>query len=62
MIVVIADDITGAAEVAGLGLRHGLTVELVIEGEWSTETDLLVIATDTRSKILAEALQELQIL
>jgi uncharacterized protein YgbK (DUF1537 family) len=62
MIVVIADDFTGAAEVAGLGLRHGLTVELDIEGVWSTGADLLVIATDTRSKILEEALKELQIL
>ena len=62
MIVVIADDFTGAAELAGLGLRHGLTVELDIEGVWSTGADLLVVATDTRSKILAEALQELQTL
>ena len=42
MIVVIADDFTGAAEVAGLGLMHGLSVELDIEGVWSSGADLLV--------------------
>ena len=62
MIAVVADDFTGAAEVAGLGLMHGLSVELDIEGIWSSQADLLVIATDTRSKMLDEALEELQIL
>jgi uncharacterized protein YgbK (DUF1537 family) len=60
MIVVVADDFTGAAEVAGLGLMHGLSVELDIEGVSSSGADLLVIATDTRSKMPEEAVVEIQ--
>jgi len=63
MIVVVADDFTGAAEVAGVGLSHGLTVELDMEGvESSSNADLLVIATDTRSKELNEAVTEVRAL
>jgi uncharacterized protein YgbK (DUF1537 family) len=62
MIIVVADDFTGAAEVAGLGLMHGLSVELDIEGVWSSGAELLVIATDTRSKPMEEAIGEVQVL
>ncbi len=48
MIAVIADDFTGAAEIGGIGLRHGLDV--VIESEAiQHQTDLLVINADTRA-------------
>lgn len=48
MIAVIADDLTGAAEIAGISLRHGYRV--VIETSVrSVDTDVLVIATDSRS-------------
>jgi len=56
MIVVIADDLTGAAELGGLGLRHGLTVEIVTDIDNLSQKDLLVIATDTRSMPQQEAL------
>src|ERR1700679_3796349 len=56
MIVVIADDLTGAAELGGLGLRHGLTVEIVTDIDKPSSKDLLVIATDTRSMPQQEAL------
>lgn len=49
MIAVIADDITGAAEIAGIGLRFGLKVSLVTQLETLPDCDLLVYATDTRS-------------
>src|SRR4030042_1674248 len=49
MIVVVADDFTGAAELCGIGLRYGLKVELETEIIDQTDADLLVIATDTRS-------------
>jgi uncharacterized protein YgbK (DUF1537 family) len=49
MIVVIADDITGAAELAGIGLRYGLDVLLSTAEETFPVTDLLVISTDSRS-------------
>jgi D-threonate/D-erythronate kinase len=49
MIAVIADDFTGAAEIGGIGLRHGLRVIIETEVNQPKDVDLLVIATDTRS-------------
>jgi len=50
MIIVIADDITGAAEMAGIALKHGLDTILTTETSIpETEPEVLVIATDTRS-------------
>jgi uncharacterized protein YgbK (DUF1537 family) len=49
MIAVIADDFTGAAEIGGIGLRHGLKVIIETEVNNPKDFDLLVIATDTRS-------------
>lgn len=49
MIAVIADDFTGAAEIAGLGLRYGLKVEIESHVHNKPEPDLLIVATDTRS-------------
>jgi D-threonate/D-erythronate kinase len=49
MIAVIADDLTGAAEIAGIGLRYGLIVELATTVTTGTEADLLVVSTDSRS-------------
>jgi len=61
MIIVIADDFTGAAELAGVGLSHGLEVELLIEQvEPSPGTEMLVLATDTRSSSLEDALESLR--
>ncbi len=54
--IVIADDITGAAEIAGIAFQHGLQVHLSIgaDGEVSP-CDVHVIATDTRSMTEQEA-------
>ncbi|MEN0053350.1 MAG: four-carbon acid sugar kinase family protein [Mucilaginibacter sp.] len=49
MIAVIADDLTGAAELAGIGLEHGLKTEVTTNVKPAYDTDLLIIATDTRS-------------
>lgn len=59
MIVVIADDLTGAAELAGIGLHHGLQVELSTIAD-SSDADMLVIATDTRSMDEGEAILEIE--
>lgn len=59
MIAVIADDFTGAAEVGGIGLRHGLKVVIKVEKIQSTDADLLIIATDTRSLAAPEAASEM---
>ena len=55
MITVIADDITGAAEIAGVCLRYGLRVTFGIETVPGTECDVCVISTDSRSATEAEA-------
>lgn len=71
MIAVIADDLTGAAELGGIGLRHGLRTEIrtiVPEhtragnaGRLPTDNapDLLVIAADSRSKPEPAAIEEM---
>lgn len=59
MIVVIADDVTGAAELAGIGLRYGLKVEMSTAVN-ETDTELLVMATDTRSMKEVDAIAEIK--
>ena len=54
-IVVIADDITGAAEIAGIAHRYGLRTILSLSSsplggnEGGFDADVIVIATDARS-------------
>lgn len=56
---VIADDITGAAEIAGIGYSFGLKTILMTETEGTVpECELLVFATDTRSMNREEAVEE----
>jgi len=49
MIGVIADDLTGAAEIGAVGWRHGLRAELVLAGEPSGDAELICVDTDSRS-------------
>ncbi|HVW14703.1 MAG TPA: four-carbon acid sugar kinase family protein [Mucilaginibacter sp.] len=56
MIVVIADDLTGAAEIGGIGSTYDLKTEIVCGTELSSAADLLIIATDTRSMPEKDAL------
>ena len=49
MIVVIADDLTGAGEIGGIGLAYGLKAELQRQFWSESNADLLIIDTDTRS-------------
>jgi len=58
MIVVIADDFTGAAELGGIGLRYRLQVEINTRVNVQSKADLFVIATDTRSMSRSEAERE----
>lgn len=60
MIAVIADDFTGAAELGGIGLRYGLSVEITTEVNAATKADLLIIATDTRSTDEAGAVKRMR--
>lgn len=49
MIGVIADDLTGAGEIGGIGLAYGLKVQLQRRFCSECDADLLVIDTDSRS-------------
>jgi uncharacterized protein YgbK (DUF1537 family) len=55
MIGVIADDLTGAAELGAVGLRHGLSAEVVANGNPSGEADLVCVDTDSRAQSAEEA-------
>jgi uncharacterized protein YgbK (DUF1537 family) len=55
MIGVIADDLTGAAELGAVGTRHGLRAEIVRHGPPSGRADLVCVDTDSRSCPAADA-------
>lgn len=58
MIAVIADDITGGAEIAGIGLRYGLRVVLSTRSDIPCpDADLWVVSTDSRSMCREEAFE-----
>jgi uncharacterized protein YgbK (DUF1537 family) len=57
MIAVIADDFTGAAELAGISLRYGLKVELCVGEVEHKDADVLVVSTDSRSLKKNEAIR-----
>lgn len=58
MIAVIADDFTGAAELAGISLRYGLKVSLFTRDVKDTGADVIIVSSDSRSMNRNEALQE----
>lgn len=60
MIAVIADDFTGAAEVGGVALRHGLKVVIETSVAKAEEADVLIVATNTRSMCAAAAAAEVE--
>jgi uncharacterized protein YgbK (DUF1537 family) len=62
MIAVIADDLTGAAELGGIGIRHGLKTEIRTAVGTATDADLLVIAADSRSKSEPAAIEEMTVI
>lgn len=49
MIVVIADDLTGAAEIGEIGLAYGLNAEIQRHFTSETNAELLILDSDTRS-------------
>lgn len=55
MIGVIADDLTGAAELGAVGLRYGLRAEVVRSGRPGGKAELVCVDTDSRSCLPAEA-------
>jgi len=55
MIAIIADDFTGAAELAGISLRYGLKVSVCLHEVNTTDADVLIICTDSRSLNIEKA-------
>lgn len=59
MIFVIADDLTGAAQVAGIGYNYGMTTTLLTEvPDVLPSSQLIVLATDTRTMNEEQAVAE----
>jgi uncharacterized protein YgbK (DUF1537 family) len=56
MIAVIADDFTGAAELAGISLRYGLSVSVHLDNTIDSDSDVVIICTDSRSMQKAAAI------
>lgn len=57
MILVIADDFTGAAELTGISLQYGLTVELCNNKVEYKNADVLIVCTNSRSLANADAIK-----
>jgi uncharacterized protein YgbK (DUF1537 family) len=55
MLAVLADDFTGAAEVAAIGHRYGLVAEVHTSFQGGSPADLVVVDTHTRSSARAAA-------
>ena len=61
MIVVIADDFTGAAEIGGIGIRYGLRVVVQTRNEeLQTSADLLVVVAHTRAMSRQDAIGKIK--
>jgi uncharacterized protein YgbK (DUF1537 family) len=60
MIVVIADDLSGAAELAGVALRHGLSAEVQTEFVSDSKADVICLDTDSRSMPPARAARRIR--
>jgi D-threonate/D-erythronate kinase len=55
MIVIIADDISGAAELAGVARAHGLRSEVHTRFDPGSSAEVIAVDTDTRSLSAADA-------
>ncbi|HVT71603.1 MAG TPA: four-carbon acid sugar kinase family protein [Lacunisphaera sp.] len=55
MIAVVADDLSGAAELAGAALRHGLTAEVQLVFAPDTAAEVVCVTTESRSLPAADA-------
>ena len=62
MIVVIADDLTGAAELAGVGWRHGLVSQVQRALVPDSDAELLAVNADTRLLSAASAARRIAVL
>ncbi len=59
MVIVLADDFSGAAEIGGIGHSYGLGTEVQLSLDLNTAADLVVLDTDTRSLSEGEAAKKI---
>jgi D-threonate/D-erythronate kinase len=59
MVIVLADDFSGAAEIGGIGHRYGLNTEVQLAIDTSSTADLIVVDTDTRALSEEDAVQKI---
>ncbi len=59
MIAVVADDFSGSAEMGGIALRYGKSVEICTKPISSCESDLLIIDSNTRSSTEENAVEQI---
>jgi D-threonate/D-erythronate kinase len=59
-IIVIADDLSGAAELAGIAFAHGLSAEVQRRFDPNSDAQVIAIDTDSRSLNFADAAQRVR--
>ena len=59
MVIVLADDFSGAAEIGGIGHRYGLRTEVQLSLDLNTAADLVVLDTNTRSLSEGDAAEKI---
>jgi len=59
-IIVIADDLSGAAEIAGIAFAHGLSAEVQRQFEAASTAQVIAVDTDSRDVAAAGAAQQLR--
>jgi D-threonate/D-erythronate kinase len=60
-VVVIADDLSGAAELAAVAWRHGLTAEVQTTFYGATDADVVCVDTDTRTASANDAARRVSV-
>jgi uncharacterized protein YgbK (DUF1537 family) len=60
MLVVLADDFSGAAEIGGIANRFGLKTEIQMTFNANTDAELVVLDSDTRSLNETEAVKKMK--
>src|SRR5688500_15220358 len=60
MLVVLADDFSGAAEIGGIAWRYGLQAEIQLKFTDDTDSDIIIIDTDSRGLSQADAIKKIE--
>jgi len=59
MLIVLADDFSGAAEIGGIGYLYGLNVEIQMAVDVSSTADLIIVDTGTRALSEVDAVRKI---